>query len=464
MFPKTSLNAIVKESLLGKSNLQSFRFRRLSSQAKPQTSEVHGDTNTPLVEKTLGNLLKEKTGAYEHRDALRPVHQQYRWTFLELEKWSSTVANGIYDLNMTGKEMLVNLKNDMEHVLINLAGTKLNMRVVNIPIATTGDELGEALGAVKPTGIFMSPTIFPIAQFYDLLPEFRNWRLHEEGPIYTRKFPSLKHIIHTGNRAYNPMYTLRDIMVTDRKPDPLVKLGSKIKPTDPIVAFVTGNYGSKPTELQKHTFTHRSIASTSQFFGERIKLRGGDRILSSHPLSSQEGQLGLWSSISQGAFTVIPGDKFHPEGVLKALTSEKCNYLFLHPQHAIDVFSHANVSRYDTTGIDSVVLAGNASSSQVRQAIELVQSRTSAKKIFVYSDGVVFDFKNYGKGTPLPHVQVKVVDNKNSTTALNATGTLLTKGIHNRIETVSSKGKDESEWVSQGTHAKIDSEGFIHLV
>jgi len=464
MLRKTLLNISGTKSSWKTLNLQSTRCRKYSSQAKPQTSQVNGDTTKPLIEKTLGDLLIEKSNTWEHRDAFKPMHQQYRWTFVELLKWTNFLAIGFRDLDATGKEILLNIRDDAEYVIANLAGTRSGAKIINHPHTTDVNQFAEVIDATKPTLLFINPKLIKKEKMHELIKELRNWDVSVDGTFSTRRFPSLRWIIQTSNRSYNGMVTMRDILGKNRRPDPLPKLNATFKPTDKTVSFLTGNYGSNPTELQEHVFTHRSIANTSQSIGEKIKLKTGDRVTSALPLSSYEGQIGIWSNINYGAFTVIPSEKFEPEGVLKAATTEKCNYLYLQPRQAIEVLSLPNLNKYNLSGIESVLLAGNTNNAELKKAVDLISSTMQPKQLFGYSDGVVFDFKNSGKGSPLSHVQVKVVDNKKSTAPLNSTGTLVTKGIHNRTETISSKGKDESEWVSQGTQAKIDNDGFIHLV
>ncbi|RLN97716.1 hypothetical protein BBJ28_00007801 [Nothophytophthora sp. Chile5] len=108
---------------------------------------------------TVGAALDEAVTRLPHKEALRSIKQEIRWSFKELNDVVDELANGFLDLKFeSGDVVAVWLPNNAENVVTQLAAAKAGLTLAVIePEVSLPEEIAFILQDSKASGLVFEP-------------------------------------------------------------------------------------------------------------------------------------------------------------------------------------------------------------------------------------------------------------------------------------------------------------------
>ena len=310
-------------------------------------SHVHGSTDTPLIEKTIGCLFDDACARLGDREALVVRHQKIRWSYQELRRQVDALAAGLLALGLKpGDRVGIWSPNSAEWVLTQFATAKAGLILVNINPAYRLGELEYALNKVGCTALITAAS-FKTSDYIEMLHRLAP-EIASSSPAHLAldRLPSLKFLICIGSDA--PGFLRFDAvarMATDRSREELKRLDTELNNTDAVnIQFTSGTTGSP----KGATLSHRNILNNAFFVGRTMGLVEGDRYCIQVPLYHCGGMVvGTLMCIAHGATMVLPSEWFDPLASLETLEAERCTGVGGVPTMFLGMLNHPEFSRFD---------------------------------------------------------------------------------------------------------------------
>ena len=415
-------------------------------------SHVHGTTDQPLIEKTIGAVFDEITLAYPDNIALISRHQNIRLTYADLRHQVDALAVGFHRLGLKkGDRVGIWAPNCAEWTLTQYATAKLGLILVNVNPAYRLTEIEYALNKVRCRALVTAPA-FKSSDYVAMLSELRPERL-----------PSLEFAIRLGNDASPGFLNFNDLL-TVPSPEELAELqriGATLHQNEPInIQFTSGTTGAP----KGATLTHRNILNNGHFVVETIGLKAGETLCVPVPLYHCFGMvMGNLGCLTHGAAVVYPSDAFEPKAVLDALSEEGCAGVYAVPTMFIAMLEHESLGSHDLSRLRTGIMAGSPCPIEVMKrvigelgcdGVTIAYGMTETSPVSFQSaldDPIERRVSTVGRIQP--HAEVKLVDKNGAPVPRGAPGELCTRGY----------------LVMQGywgdpdrTAEAIDAEGFMH--
>ncbi|MFC5995006.1 class I adenylate-forming enzyme family protein [Pseudonocardia hispaniensis] len=398
------------------------------------------DDSTPLVEITVGDLLRQRAG--EHPDRLALIGTRHgsgvelRLTYAELLAEAERVATGLSRLAAPGSFVALWAPNVVEWPMI---------------------QYGAALAGV--TLVALNPVLRQAELEYALRHSRATVLLHADS---SRTYDMATVAKQLGEQI--PELTVLSLSETDRwrpaEPDPAVLAAAPTDPAAPVMLQYTSGTTGRPKGV---LLRHRSLVNVAKLTMEAIDVEAGAVGLNPLPMfhtaSCVIGTLGpLWIG-----GTEILIEQFDPVGVLDAMRRENVTVLFYVPA-VLGALLEVQRSSTEPAPRLRTVLGGasNVSPTMIEAAervfgaavinlfgqTELAPVLTATRPTDSRSDQL------QTVGHPLPQVDVKIVDPATGEVVpLDTPGEICARGYQQLIEYLHDP---------QATAATVDAEGFVH--
>jgi fatty-acyl-CoA synthase len=302
-------------------------------------SLAQGATDTPLIEKTIGEFFDEIAARWPDQDAVVSCHEHARFTYGELRAESDRLASGLLSLGIApGERVGIWSHNNTAWLLLQLATAKTGTILVNLNPAYRVSEVEYALNKasckVLVTMLRYKSSDY-LGMLRELAPELDTAKF---GELRAARVPNLRHVVWIDTGRPHPesettvddvpgMWRFSRLLASGDADDRRVSaVGKMLKATDPInIQFTSGTTGFP----KGATLTHRNVLNNGFFVGERMKLTHEDRLCVPVPLYHCFGMvMGNLACLTHGATIVYPSDGFDPLTVLEAVQAEKCTALY----------------------------------------------------------------------------------------------------------------------------------------
>jgi len=442
-------------------------------------SYVHGSTDIPLIESTIGAFFDEVTERLPEREALVVRHQGIRWTYGELRKRVDDVAAGLLALGLQpGDRVGIWSPNNAEWVITQIATAKAGLILVNINPGYRLSELEYALNKVGCAALITAAS-FKTSNYIEMLntlaPEIATCR---PGHLVSVNVPSLKILICIGADA--PGFIRFDELpgkATVRHREELSALGAKLGNVDPInIQFTSGTTGSP----KGATLSHRNILNNGFFVGRTMGLTEGDRFCIQLPLYHCGGMVvGTLTCLTHGAAMVFPSDWFDPLASLEAIEAEACTTIGGVPTMFLAMLNHPEFSRFDLRSLRTGWAGGAPCPVEMMKrcltdmhlrdfTIIFGMTETSPVCLQTSTDDPM-ERKVGSVGRIHPHVEVKVVDLEGETVPVGTPGEFCTRGYSVMLgywgDTERTREAiDADGWMHTGDLGTLDTEGYGNVV
>ena len=443
-------------------------------------SYANGSGDSPLLGVTVGQLLDEAASRWPDQDALIVVDQGVRWEWRELRERARTFAAGLLALGLEpGDRVGMLATNRAEWVITQFATAYAGLVLVNINPAYRTPELEYALKKVGCRGLITEPafkTSDYLAMVNDLAPELAST---EPGELRAPRLPDLRFVIRLGEERTQGMFNFGDVtqLPVDEDYVRLDSIGASLDFDAPInIQFTSGTTGSPKAA----TLTHHNIVNNATMSSRIMNFTEADRLCMPVPMYHCFGMvLGTLLCTTSGAAIILPAAAFEPQSCLQAIDAERCTAAHGVPTMFIAMLDDPDFANYDTTSLRTGIMAGAPCPIELMHRViddmhmsEITigygMTETGPLATQTLPDDPI-ELRVGTVGRPLPHTEIKVVDDKGRIVPRGEPGELCTRGYcvmrgywgdpERTTETI-----DEARWIRTGDTATMDKRGYLRIV
>ncbi len=415
-------------------------------------SYVPADTSSPVLETTVGGILREAAARAPDQVALiEGVPGERRsWTYAELLADAERVARALAARFAKGDRIAVWAPNIPEWVLLEYGAGLAGVVLVTVNPAYQPKELEYVLRQSRSSGIFYlrsfrgNPMEESLRQVADGLPELRELIPFDDFEEFTASAPD-------------------DVVLPDVSPD------------DPVQIQYTSGTTGFPKGAYLH---HRGITNNARFVAARLGVEPGGVYINPMPLFHTGGcVLGVLGPIQQGA-TLVNLVQFDP-GLMLALAEEMgATHLLGVPTMLIAMMEHPDFASRDLSTVHTVCSGGATVPADLVRRIEKTlgvqfsiiygQTEASPGVTLMKPDDSEVD-KATTLGPVLPQTELKVVDPETGATLpIGEAGELCTRGYLVMLGYFEMPDKtretiDEDGWLHTGDLVTMDDRGYTTI-
>lgn len=441
-------------------------------------SHSFGDTQTPLLNMTIGDCLKEKATLHPDHPALVVRHQQIRWSYSQLLEQVDRLAISLLRLGIEkGDRVGIWAPNCYQWLLVQFATARLGAIMVCINPNYQKSELAYALNKVQCKALICAEGFRQsnyLAMLEALAPELAH--THSGAELDAQALPSLRHIITMGKAR--PGYLAFDWLMGDLTAEDSALLDAlDLSPQDPInIQFTSGTTGNP----KGATLSHHNILNNAKLVGDAMGMSPADKLCIPVPLYHCFGMvLGSLLCVAHGATAVFPAEAFDADSTLKAVSEERCTALHGVPTMFIAELEHPQFDQFDLTSLRTGVMAGATCPVELMKKVigklhmeEVLiaygQTESSPINHITLRDDPLE--KRIGTvGRAGAHQEVKIVDAFGDEVPLGERGEICNRAYSVMLgywddPQKSAETVDQDGWLHSGDLGVMDQDGYVQVV
>jgi acyl-CoA synthetase (AMP-forming)/AMP-acid ligase II len=403
-------------------------------------SYTSGSAEPPLRDDTIGGLLAWAAESAPDRVALitgtREPSASRQWTYAELHAEAQRTARALTRRFAPGERVAVWAPNIPEWIILECGAAMAGLVLMTVNPAFRASEVEYVLNQSRAAGIVV-------------IPEFRGNPMFATVEEVRPRCPELREVIRFDQ--WDEFVAVGD--------DPTIGLPD-IDPLDAVMIQYTSGTTGFPKGAVLH---HRGLINNGAHVFERAGVRAGDVTLTAMPLFHTAGcvlcVLGAAATLS----TQVLVEAFEPGLVLQVMERHQVNALIVVPTMLVALLEHPDFATTDLSAVRTVSSGGSTVPAHLVTTFEeklgatftIVFGQTECSPIASMtspSDSVAD--KGNTIGTPMAHVEVKVVDPATGATVrIGQIGEYCTRGYHVM------HGYFENP---DATAAAIDADGWLH--
>jgi fatty-acyl-CoA synthase len=448
--------------------------------ADARLSYVHGASTEPLMGQTVGACFDATAERWPEREALIVAHQDVRWTYAELRRRVDAFALGLLSLGLPpGARVGIWAPNCAEWVITQFATAKIGLVLVNINPAYRLAELEFAVNQVGCEALIIAPRLKSsdyVAMIHDLCPGISNV---EPGCLHSERVPSLRWVIRLGSDSSPGLLNFDAIAdrASEQHRATLETVSAALQFDDAVnIQFTSGTTG----QPKAATLTHHNIVNNAYFVGLQMALTENDRVCIPVPMYHCFGMvLGTLCCVAHGASMVFASESFEPRSVLEAVATERCTALHGVPTMFIAELDQPDFERFDLTSLRTGIMAGapcpvelmkrvmgDMHLDQITIAYGMTETGPVSFQTHVNDE---LERRVHTVGRVLPHIEIKVVDDKGHVVPRGTAGELKTRGYcvmpgYWNDPDRTAQAIDSARWIASGDIASIDDAGYCQIV
>ncbi|HZP93416.1 MAG TPA: AMP-binding protein [Burkholderiales bacterium] len=445
-------------------------------------SYVAGTTAEPLRFLTIPALLDRAVSRHGARDAavFAPTGERLSWH--DLKRGCDDVAAGLLALGVgRGDRVGIWAPNCAEWLLVQLGSARIGAILVNINPAYRGAELEHALKKTRCRVLVMAAALKSsdyVAMMKSLAPEI------ETAPggqaLRLARFPDLEHIVLTGDGPRPPgMLPFRELtaLAGPAHRNRLPALCAALDPDDAInIQFTSGTTG-----LPKGaTLSHYNIVNNARFSARAMRLTHEDRLCIPVPLYHCFGMvLGVLACVATGALMVFPAPSFDAEATLRAVQAHRCTALHGVPAMFVAELAHPGFRDFDLSSLRTGIMAGAPCPIETMRRVMAEMHMNEVTIAYGMTETSPVSFQSdvddpvqrrvSTVGRILPHLEVKIVDERGRIVPVGRSGELCTRGYSVMLgywddPQATGEAIDAAGWMHSGDLATLDADGYCNIV
>ena len=443
-------------------------------------SFVHGVSDTPLIFKTIGNLLDEAAASYAGKQAIVVRHQEVRLSYSELNERVNCVAGNLLSKGIEPEDRVgIWSPNNLQWVVTQFATAKIGAILVNINPAYRISELEYVLNKVSCKALVLAEQFKSsdyVSMLMSLAPELGEC---DAGDLHAEQIPALRTVICLGDEEQPGMYrfTQFEQAASASSLQKLESIAASLQPDDPInIQFTSGTTGFP----KGATLTHCNILNNGYFVTETMQFTDQDRLCIPVPLYHCFGMvMGVLGCVSHGATMVFPDEAFDPKSVLDTIQAEQCTALYGVPTMFIAELAHPDFNRYDLSSLRTGIMAGAPCPAETMARVMGEMNMTDVTIAYGMTETSPVSFQTSVDdpvdkrvstvGRVHPHVQVKIVNDDGRVVPVGTRGELCTRGYSVMLgywddDERTREAIDPAGWLHTGDLAVIDQLGYCDIV
>ncbi|XP_070551447.1 medium-chain acyl-CoA ligase ACSF2, mitochondrial-like [Ptychodera flava] len=446
----------------------------LATTSKLTQSYYHKPSQRRFCGKTLDQLFDLTSDAYPQREVITYYSKDgevKRLSFKELRLRVDRFAVGLMKFGLQkGKKLGIFVGRRFEYIVVYLGAMKAGLIAVRLLTSSKANQLKDQINKVSCDMLVTDSD--GLTTIRELLPDVEAINV----PCYRQPLPSVRFFINI-DAAESRGACLALTNVFSLSSDDLKELDihNEVQQDEPCVIF----FSSGSTGLPKAVVhSHRAIAECAITTSDYRTAYNDDQ-RGCHLCTSPCYSPVLESTI---ASVVVAGDRFvltestEVETFLSVIRLERCTYVGLFPLLAFEI-AYSKDEGIDLSSLKQAGLGGNTlppdTLAKLRKFhiknITIGYGMTETNLITCHLKGEPIDEKTCVVGRPLPHTEVKIVDDTFCTVPVNTEGEICVRspfvfeyyyGEEERTKAV----KTESGWVKTGDAGIMLDDGRIRVL
>jgi len=298
------------------------------------TSYWRADNSDPVLETTVGGILRDAAAAYPDWVALiegtpDPATRR-RWTYAELLTEAERVARALLVCFAPGEHLAVWAPNLPEWELLEFGAALAGVVLVTVNPTLRESELAYVLHQSRAAGIFFAP-------------DYRGRHLLNTLESVRAGLPELRETL---------LFSEWDQFVASGSPTQVLPV---VAPDDMAQIQYTSGTTGFPKGAMLH---HRGIINSARFFARRAGLLPGAGIITCVPLFHTGGcVLGVLGAVHAHARHILaPG--FEAGLVLNLIETERAAVVGTVPTMLVAMMEHPDWTRRDLSSLRAIVSGG----------------------------------------------------------------------------------------------------------
>jgi long-chain acyl-CoA synthetase len=394
----------------------------------------------------LADMLQDSCNRYP--DNILIIYNGRRLSYEQLRRSVNAFGNALKGLGIKkGDTVAIMLPNIPEFVISYFAVIKLGAVAVTINTLSTSHELMHLISDSDSQALITtSKAAVRFEEIRSQLPRCRHVILNEgnEGGL------SIKDAVATGP------YDLDT---------------AEISEDDPAVMIYTAGLTGKPMGA---VLTHRNLVTQSVLLRDMTRGNERDRGLCLIPLFHSFGAVAnMLGTLSIGAGLVMV-DQFKMDGIFRTIAREHITYIAAVPRVFLGMFIYDAADNYDLGSLRVCITGGSTMPAEFfdtfekKFGVKLLEGYGLTEAAPVCSFSRIDMVQKPGSiGTPVPEVEVRVVDDAGRELPVGRTGELAVRGPN--VMKGYYKNRDVTDevirggWLYTGDLARIDEDGYIFL-
>lgn len=427
----------------------------------------------------VGQLLIRLAEAFPEQEALVYPHQDRRWSFAELNRWTARLARGLMAFGVQkGDRVALWATNIPEWVALQFALAKIGAILVTVNTQLRAKELEYLLWQSETSVLIATPgfkDIDYVDVIYTLLPGLREGRRLAE---VNRRLPHLHRLILIDSKPQPGMDAFPQLDTAAKSvSSAALQAREEALNVDEIINI---QYTSGTTGFSKGVMlTHRNIVNNGYWLGQGLGYSPNDRLCLSVPLFHCFGcVIGVLGAFTHAA-TLVGVEHFDPLKVLEAIDGESCTAVYGVPTMFLALLEHPDFRKFDCSSLRTGIMAGAPCPEPLMRRVisEMhLPEMTIAYGLTESSPGITQTSRTDDLahrcgtvGKALPEVEIKIVHpGTREHVGVHVLGELccrgynVMKGYYNKPEETAT-AIDAEGWLHTGDQASIDSEGYVRV-
>ena len=426
-------------------------------------SHTRGETDTPLIEQTIGDNLDATVETYADHEALVDIESGRRWTYGEFLADVETLAAGLLEAGVEkGDRVGIWAPNCPEWTLTQYATAKIGAVLVNINPAYRSHELKYVLEQAGISTLISMPK-FKTSNYARMIEQVKD------------ECEQLARIVFIGEQTWDELFAAgRDAgergVATVREIQAGLDNGEAIN-----IQYTSGTTGFP----KGATLSHRNILNNGFFVGELCSYTADDRVCIPVPFYHCFGMvMGNLACTTHGAAMIIPAPGFDPVISLRTVEAERCTSLYGVPTMFIAELALDNFDEFDLTSLRTGIMAGSPCPEHtMRQVMEKMHmeevsicygmTETSPVSLQTRKNDTVAQ-RTQTVGRVGPHLEVSIVDPvTNEVVGRGEPGELCTKGYSVMLGYWEQDDKTAEAivdgWMHTGDLGVMDEDGYVAI-
>lgn len=420
-----------------------------------QSSYWPADTSEPVLEVTVGDLLRRAAAQYPERTALvagSPEEgdgRRRRWSYGQLLEQTEQVARSLLARFDPGERVAVWAPGIPEWVLLDLGTALAGVVLVTVNPALRASELRYVLSQSRAAGIFLVPEFrSPMAAFLaEIRPELPDLR---EAVLFSE---------------------WTDFLASGKKDQNL----PGVEAGDPVqIQYTSGTTGFPKGAL----LSHRGLANNAIHFARRLRMGPDDVYVNPMPLFHTGGcVLGVLGPLAVGA-TQVHLPAFDAGLMLQLLDEERATVALGVPTMLLALLEHRDLRGRNLDTLRALLSGGSRVPAELVRRIEsglgvpltIVYGTTECSPIVtqVCLDDEAAD-REETLGRPVAQAEVKIIDpTSGEVVPPGAPGELCVRGYlvmsgYFEMPEATAEAIDADAWYHTGDLASMDERGFCRI-